>query len=81
VQALLLMGWYWEGPEGKHQYLALFVDAWPSDIALDVTKNVFYWTRVAGIVAQGSGMHRRYTHCIRFVPFNADHLTVSRTLN
>ncbi|KAH9439122.1 Cutinase transcription factor 1 alpha [Pyricularia oryzae] len=39
VQALLLMGWYWEGPE-------------------DVTKNVFYWTRVATVVAQGSGMHR-----------------------
>ncbi|KMP06927.1 cutinase transcription factor 1 alpha [Coccidioides immitis H538.4] len=39
VQALVLMGWYWEGPE-------------------DVTKNVFYWTRVAIIVAQGSGMHR-----------------------
>jgi hypothetical protein len=39
VQALILMGWYWEGPE-------------------DVTKNVFYWTRVAIVVAQGSGMHR-----------------------
>ncbi|KAI9892495.1 MAG: Transcriptional activator of fatty acid utilization [Vezdaea aestivalis] len=39
VQALTLMGWYWEGPE-------------------DVTKNVFYWSRVATIVAQGSGMHR-----------------------
>ncbi|KAI5868608.1 fungal-specific transcription factor domain-containing protein [Durotheca rogersii] len=39
VQALLLMGWYWEGPE-------------------DVTKNVFYWSRVAIIVAQGTGMHR-----------------------
>ncbi|KAL8927547.1 MAG: hypothetical protein Q9208_002352 [Pyrenodesmia sp. 3 TL-2023] len=39
VQSLVLMGWYWEGPE-------------------DVTKNVFYWTRVATIVAQGSGMHR-----------------------
>ncbi|RDW67173.1 CeGAL family transcription factor [Aspergillus mulundensis] len=39
VQALVLLGWYWEGPE-------------------DVTKNVFYWTRVAIIVAQGSGMHR-----------------------
>ncbi|EFR05263.1 cutinase transcription factor 1 alpha [Nannizzia gypsea CBS 118893] len=39
VQALLLMGWYWEGPE-------------------DVTKNVFFWTRVAIIIAQGSGMHR-----------------------
>ena len=25
----------------------------------DVTKNVFYWTRVATVVAQGSGMHRR----------------------
>ncbi|KAL8900475.1 MAG: hypothetical protein Q9207_005676 [Kuettlingeria erythrocarpa] len=42
VQSLVLMGWYWEGPE-------------------DVTKNVFYWTRVATIVAQGSGMHRRYS--------------------
>jgi hypothetical protein len=41
VQALVLLGWYWEGPE-------------------DVTKNVFYWTRVAMVVAQGSGMHRRY---------------------
>ncbi|ETN47075.1 uncharacterized protein HMPREF1541_01265 [Cyphellophora europaea CBS 101466] len=40
VQALILMGWYWEGPE-------------------DVTKNVFYWTRVAIVVAQGAGMHRR----------------------
>ncbi|KAL1305076.1 hypothetical protein AAFC00_002010 [Neodothiora populina] len=39
VQSLILMGWYWEGPE-------------------DVTKNVFYWSRVAIIVAQGSGMHR-----------------------
>ncbi|KAK6399522.1 Transcriptional activator of fatty acid utilization, partial [Oleoguttula sp. CCFEE 5521] len=29
-----------------------------SDIAADVTKNVFYWSRVAVIVAQGSGMHR-----------------------
>ena len=28
--------------------------------SLDVTKNVFYWTRVAMVVAQGSGMHRRY---------------------
>ncbi|PTU20267.1 hypothetical protein P175DRAFT_0533260 [Aspergillus ochraceoroseus IBT 24754] len=39
VQALVLLGWYWEGPE-------------------DVTKNVFYWTRVAIVVAQGSGIHR-----------------------
>lgn len=28
-------------------------------MGLDVTKNVFYWSRVATIVAQGSGMHRR----------------------
>lgn len=28
----------------------------------DVTKNVFYWTRVATIVAQGSGMHRRLVY-------------------
>ncbi|POS84143.1 hypothetical protein EPUL_001820, partial [Erysiphe pulchra] len=39
VQALVLMGWYWEGPE-------------------DVTRNVLYWSGVALIVAQGSGMHR-----------------------
>ncbi|KAK6000528.1 hypothetical protein QM012_003774 [Aureobasidium pullulans] len=39
VQAVILMGWYWEGPE-------------------DVTKNVFYWSRVAVVIAQGSGMHR-----------------------
>lgn len=39
VQAAVLMGWYWEGPE-------------------DVTRNVFYWSRVALVVAQGSGMHR-----------------------
>ena len=32
---------------------------------LDVTKNVFYWSRVATIVAQGSGMHRRFaTHTL-----------------
>jgi hypothetical protein len=24
VQSLLLMGWYWEGPEGKSQYRAPF---------------------------------------------------------
>lgn len=28
----------------------------------DVTKNVFYWSRVATIVAQGSGMHRSVEH-------------------
>ena len=58
VQALVLMGWYWEGPEGttpKHVFvLSLFLT-----FTIDVTKNVFYWTRVATIVAQGSGMHRR----------------------
>ena len=59
VQSLILMGWYWEGPEGKYRQRALFADTARSDIASDVTKNVFYWTRVAGIVAQGSGMHRR----------------------
>ena len=58
VQALVLMGWYWEGPEGQflecHLLKCLF-----ADVVSDVTKNVFYWTRVATIVAQGSGMHRR----------------------
>ncbi|KAK9454266.1 fungal-specific transcription factor domain-containing protein [Dipodascopsis uninucleata] len=39
VQSLILLGWWWEGPE-------------------DVTKNVFYWTRVAVSVAQGFGLHR-----------------------
>lgn len=60
VQALILMGWYWEGPEGKNKdKLDLSTHA-RSDIAADVTKNVFYWSRVAVIVAQGSGMHRRF---------------------
>jgi hypothetical protein len=59
VQALILMGWYWEGPEGKKQQPIDSETHLPSDVASDVTKNVFYWTRVAVIVAQGSGMHRR----------------------
>lgn len=59
VQALILMGWYWEGPEGKKWDNIEFSDYARSNIAADVTKNVFYWTRVAIIVAQGSGMHRR----------------------
>lgn len=59
VQALVLMGWYWEGPEGKYMEHANTANACRSDIASDVTKNVFYWSRVATIVAQGSGMHRR----------------------
>ena len=59
VQALILMGWYWEGPEGKMKERAEIATSSRSDIAADVTKNVFYWSRVAIIVAQGSGMHRR----------------------
>ena len=59
VQALILMGWYWEGPEGKYSDRAALANARPSNIASDVTRNVFYWSRVATIVAQGSGMHRR----------------------
>ncbi|KAJ9606910.1 Transcriptional activator of fatty acid utilization [Cladophialophora chaetospira] len=58
VQALILMGWYWEGPEGKGQASTEFADYARSNIAADVTKNVFYWTRVAIVVAQGAGMHR-----------------------
>ncbi|PSK54113.1 Cutinase transcription factor 1 alpha [Elsinoe australis] len=58
VQALILMGWYWEGPEGKMREDAEIAPLARSSIAADVTKNVFYWSRVAIIVAQGSGMHR-----------------------
>ncbi|RMY33222.1 hypothetical protein D0866_06072 [Hortaea werneckii] len=58
VQALILMGWYWEGPEGKNQTRGDLPSDSLSDVAADVTKNVFYWSRVAVIVAQGSGMHR-----------------------
>lgn len=36
-----------------------------TSIFLDVTKNVFYWSRVAIVVAQGSGMHRRLACSIR----------------
>ena len=59
VQALILMGWYWEGPEGKIWEGANIATIARSNIAADVTKNVFYWSRVAIVVAQGSGMHRR----------------------
>lgn len=60
VQALILMGWYWEGPEGKIAIKGKFgAENQSSDTTTDVTKNVFYWSRVAVIVAQGSGMHRR----------------------
>lgn len=63
VQALILMGWYWEGPEGKNKERGDIVTHARSDLAADVTKNVFYWSRVAVIVAQGSGMHRRCVFC------------------
>lgn len=56
VQALVLLGWYWEGPEGGCHKLIMVIGLLT---CADVTKNVFYWTRVAIIVAQGSGMHRR----------------------
>lgn len=39
------------------QALTLMAWHWDSSVE-DVTKNVFYWSRVAIIVAQGSGMHR-----------------------
>lgn len=67
VQSLVLMGWYWEGPEGEFELS--FVNwrggggGWGlTNYLLDVTKNVFYWSRVATIVAQGSGMHRSVEH-------------------
>jgi hypothetical protein len=44
---------------GKHQSVPGNPLSAYSDITQDVTKNVFYWSRVAVIVAQGSGMHRR----------------------
>jgi len=62
VQALILMGWYWEGPEGWRSETFHLCRHYANK-GLDVTKNVFYWSRVATIVAQGSGMHRRFaTH-------------------
>lgn len=62
VQALVLMGWYWEGPEGQsssamRKFIPFVIVKLTS--TQDVTKNVFYWSRVAILVAQGSGMHRR----------------------
>lgn len=59
VQSLVLMGWYWEGPEGNNSCKII---PHTQLICLDVTKNVFYWSRVATIVAQGSGMHRRLNY-------------------
>ncbi|KAI9732569.1 MAG: Transcriptional activator of fatty acid utilization [Cirrosporium novae-zelandiae] len=60
VQSLILMGWYWEGPEGQPDIPSegSKMNVKHADTALDVTKNVFYWSRVALVVAQGSGMHR-----------------------
>ncbi|KAG8629726.1 hypothetical protein KVT40_001345 [Elsinoe batatas] len=58
VQALVLMAWWWEGPEGKDKEKTELAPFARSSIASDVTKNVFYWSRTAIIVAQGSGMHR-----------------------
>nr|POF00937.1 cutinase transcription factor 1 alpha [Quercus suber] len=58
VQALILMGWYWEGPEGKLSGIGDGVTRALSDLAADVTKNVFYWSRVAVIVAQGSQLSK-----------------------
>ncbi|KAF2261505.1 hypothetical protein CC78DRAFT_470225 [Lojkania enalia] len=57
VQSVILMGWYWEGPEGNI-YKVFNLGPNFSDRHIDVTKNVFYWTRVGIVVAQGSGMHR-----------------------
>lgn len=56
VQSLILMGWYWEGPEDVTKYAILT----PCNYLLLTCfyRNVFYWSRVAIIVAQGSGMHR-----------------------
>lgn len=60
VQSLILMGWYWEGPEGEFGIRCLAKVFRYANRPTDVTKNVFYWSRVAIIIAQGSGMHRRY---------------------
>ena len=61
VQALVLMGWYWEGPEGELAMELFQIEgSFLITMLLDVTKNVFYWSRVAIVVAQGSGMHRRF---------------------
>lgn len=57
VQSVILMGWYWEGPEGNFVQPAPILMSVADSI--DVTKNVFYWSRVGIVVAQGSGMHRR----------------------
>ena len=59
VQALTLMTWFWSRPEGETSRDAEYVDYAQSNIGADVTKNVFYWTKVAVVVAQAAGMHRR----------------------
>ncbi|KAL9073768.1 MAG: hypothetical protein Q9157_004633 [Trypethelium eluteriae] len=59
VQALILMGWYWEGPEGKPREGGIVAPTVSgSDFGADVTKNVFYWSRVAIIVAQAVALGR-----------------------
>jgi hypothetical protein len=71
VQALILMGWYWEGPEGANMAQVQLSDYPNISVPPDVTKNVFYWTRVAIVVAQGSGMHRRYVPLSECCPSDA----------
>lgn len=78
VQALILMGWYWEGPEGKRNESGVMVTQALSDLAADVTKNVFYWSRVAVIVAQGSGMHRRRVTLARMTKYHNTDITQCR---
>ena len=60
VQSLTLMTWFWSRPEGENSRDAEYVDYAQPNIGADVTKNVFYWTKVAVAVAQAAGMHRRY---------------------
>ncbi|KAH6954326.1 fungal-specific transcription factor domain-containing protein [Fusarium avenaceum] len=43
VQSMLLMGWYWAGPD-------------------DISKNMFYWSQSAIVIAQNFGLHRNMDH-------------------
>lgn len=64
VQALVLLGWYWEGPEGKSSGdPQIWLQTFPN--VVDVSQNAFFWTRLAITVAQDAGMHRR---CVKSLP-------------
>lgn len=57
VQALVLMSWYYNGPQGERVLASLWGSA---ESITDGTENgLFYWSKLAIAIAQDNDMHRR----------------------